>query len=639
MCGIIGWIENKKNDTHVDRILLEKMRDQMFHRGPDGGGTWISADRKVGLGHRRLSILDLSSSASQPMNSTDGTVSLVFNGEIYNYQEIKQQLLQTTDLAWRTDHSDTEVVLNAYLTWGIDCVHKFRGMFAIGIWDSRSEEMWLVRDRVGKKPIYYFKSTERFYFASEIKAIIADTRIPRELNKKSFFHYLSFLTTPAPETLFQGIYKIPPATIMNVKHDGTVNFIKYWDPFQDPNGQISSEEEAKSGILNLLRESVALRKVSDVPVGVFLSGGVDSSANAALFSENEKKPVKTFSIGYDANYKSYKNELEYARIMADKVGAEHYERLLNIDDFINFLPRMVQLQDEPIADPVCVPLYYVAELARKNGVTVCQIGEGSDELFHGYPAWPQIQALQAKLNVVRNSGLISLVRALGKIFGNQNLFRYEYLRRASRNEPIFWGGAEAFTHDQKMRLLHPKLRKELDGVTSWEAIEPIYKRFQELPIDHNVTNWMSYIDLNLRLPELLLMRVDKMCMGTSLEARAPFLDHKFVEYALRINPKLKLKDNKLKYILKEAVRGIVPDSLVDRKKQGFGVPVEEWFFDKLGSQAEERIRSFVSQTQLLNSEEIERLIVGKRRAHLWYIYNFVLWWEEYLGSAQQKATN
>jgi asparagine synthase (glutamine-hydrolysing) len=373
-----------------------------------------------------------------------------------------------------------------------------------------------------------------------------------------------------------------------------------------------------------------LRKVSDVPVGVFLSGGIDSSTNAAFFSEGEERPIKTFTIGYEGDYPSYPSELRYARQMATRVGAEYHERILGQNDLLDFLPQMVHLQDEPIADPVCIPVYYVSRLARDNGVMVCQVGEGADELFWGYPGWKM--ALQ-----IQNYNDLHVPRALKRLgltglrcLGKEETFYYEWLRRGIIGQPIFWGGAEAFTQVQKLRLLSPRLRKQLADLTSWEVLEPIRKRFAEKAWAKSHLNWMTYLDLNLRLPELLLMRVDKMSMGVSLEARVPFLDHKFVELAMSIPESVKTKNGTLKYILKKAVRGLIPNEVIDRKKQGFGVPVREWFFDKLGKLAQHELNNFCNHADLLEHAEVQQLISAGNGPQVWYLLNFALWWKEYI---------
>ena len=631
MCGIVGALVFDKASFRITEPYISRMRDVMTHRGPDGAGVWIATDGRVGLGHRRLSIIDLSDAATQPMCNEDGTIWVSFNGEIYNHAEIRTELESIGGHRWKTDHSDTEVILHAFEEWGIECLQKFRGMFAIALWDARARQLWLVRDRIGIKPLYYSIHHGRITFASEIKALLQDSDQPRSVHEEAFFHYLSFLTTPAPQTLFDGIRKLPGGTWLRIKDDGTITEHRYWDVWDHTTPLIGwSEDDIAARLLNELRTAVKLRKVSDVPVGVFLSGGIDSSTNAALFSEGETRPVKTFSIGYQGEYQSYQNELHYARRMAQEVGADHHERLLTIDDLLDFLPLMIKLQDEPIADPVCVPVYYVSKLARDNGVIVCQVGEGSDELFWGYSAWKQMLQLQQWNDLpvprwLKRFGLLSL-GALGKTQGR----KYEYLRRGSLGQQIFWGGAEAFTEEQKSRLLSPRLARQLRGATSWDAIRPIRQRFEDKAWEKGHLNWMSYIDLNLRLPELLLMRVDKMSMGVSLEGRVPFLDHKFVEFAMSIPERVKTKHGTLKHILKKSVRGVIPDELIDRPKQGFGVPVYEWFFDRLGEYAESELEMFCKKTDFLNPNEVSRLVRERRGPEVWYLLNFALWWKEYI---------
>ncbi|HUT84170.1 MAG TPA: asparagine synthase (glutamine-hydrolyzing), partial [Thermodesulfobacteriota bacterium] len=353
MCGVVGALSFQQGSFTVTKSYIVKMRDTMVHRGPDGAGVWVDNDGRVGLGHRRLAIIDLSESAAQPMCNEDGTLWLSFNGEIYNHRDLRKELSECGIHRWKTDHSDTEVVIHAFEQWGIDCLHRFRGMFAFALWDANRRDLWLVRDRIGIKPLYYSIHNGRITFASEIKALLADPDQRREVDETAFYHYLSFLTTPAPQTLFTGIKKLQGGTWLRVKDTGQYQEERYWDVYD----QVSCladmpEKEIKWHLLEQIRASVALRKESDVPVGVFLSGGLDSSANTALFSEGEGKPVKTFSIGYSGDYNSYPNELSYARMMASQVGAEHHELILTVEDLLDFIPRMIHLQDEPIADPV-----------------------------------------------------------------------------------------------------------------------------------------------------------------------------------------------------------------------------------------------------------------------------------------------
>ena len=636
MCGLVGALSFNSSDFKITDSYITKMRDTMVHRGPDGKGTWIDKDCKVGLGHRRLSIIDLSEKANQPMSNQEGAVHLVFNGEIYNHSEIRDELEKLNRYEWQTHHSDTEVLLHAYEEWGISFIERLRGMFSIAIWDSTEECLWLIRDRVGIKPLYYSIHNERVVFGSEIKALLEDDEQVKEINEEGVFHYLSYLTVPAPNTLFNGIKKLPGGSWMRFNKDGTHEQEKYWDVLENTVDLTNlTEEEVAEELLNKLRESVELRKVSDVPVGVFLSGGIDSSTNAALFSESGQSKVKTFSIGYDGEYDSYKNELEFAKIAADNANASYHERLLNADDLIDFLPDMVKLQDEPIADPVCVPLYYVSKLAKENDVTVCQVGEGADELFWGYPHWKRVLGIQNFSDRFLPKSALRLALSILKFLNKDKDWRYEAIKRCSLGQPIYWG-PEPYTHAQKMELLSPRLRKSFGKTTSWQAIKKIHDDFVEKSESNSNLDWMSYVDLNLRLPELLLMRVDKMSMGVSLEARVPFLDHKFVEYSMSIPSELKTKNGTLKYILKKAVRGIIPDKIIDREKQGFAAPIKEWSKDSLGEIGRSQLERFCKETDILNWTVVKEYFDGDNskstyiKQEWWPLLNLAMWWSFYI---------
>ena len=630
MCGIAGTVSFDNSNYKVNAEYIENMNQTMSHRGPDGSGVWISGDSRVGFGHRRLSIIDLSEKANQPMINDDKTVAIIFNGEIYNHQEIRNELESTNRYIWNTDHSDTEVILHAFEEWGIECLNKFRGMFAIAIWDDKAKNLWLIRDRVGIKPLYYSIHDGRVVFASEIKALLEDPDQKREINEEAVFDYLSYLTTPAPHTLFDGIYKIPGGTWLCFDMKGNVKEHRYWDVLDNIKDLSKmTEEDISSNLLSQLREAVHLRKVSDVPVGVFLSGGIDSSTNAALFSEGENKKVKSFSIGYEGEYQSYKNELNYAKLAAKHTEAQYHEKLLSIEDLINFLPDMVKHQDEPIADPVCVPLYYVSKLAKDNNVTVCQVGEGADELFWGYPHWKKVLRIQNFADrfipniVLRFS--VYLLQTLKLNYG----WRYEALRRLSLNQPIYWG-PEPYTHTEKMRILSPRMREKYKDQTSWKSIKPIYDNFLNKSQSQDKLDWMTYIDLNLRLPELLLMRVDKMSMIVSLEARVPFLDHKFVEFSMSIPSEIKTKNGQLKYILKKAVRGLIPDKIIDREKQGFAAPISEWSQESLGELGKIKVKEFCDNTDILDWDHVKGYLDDNKGIEWWPLLNLGIWWSIYI---------
>ena len=631
MCGIAGMLAFDRGDMRVTAPVVTGMRECVAHRGPNGGSTWVDEAGRIGLGHRRLSIIDLADEANQPMANEDGSLRLIFNGEIYNHAELRRELSQTGRHRWLTNHSDTEVILHGFEEWGIDVLKRLRGMFAFALWDARAKALWLVRDRVGVKPLYYSLDADRVTFASEIKALLAVPGQGRAVHEESLFHYLSFLTTPGTQTLFDGVQKMAPGTWMRIGSDGQVRRQRYWDVWDAAQPIDGGTDEALGErILAKLRESVSLRKVSDVPVGVFLSGGVDSSTNAALFAEGESRPVRTFSIGYDRDYSGYANELHHARAMAERINSEHHERRLTREDVIEFLPAMVHLQDEPIADPVCVPVYYVAKLARDSNTIVCQLGEGADELFIGYPNW--LQALERQRQddfpvprFMKGVGASALNAA-----GYGHAWQTEYLRRGSRGEPLFWGGAESFPDAEKRQLLSPRLRDQFRNLTSWDALAPIRADFLAKAHETSHLNWMSYLDLRLRLPELLLMRVDKMTMGVGLEARVPFLDHELVELAMSIPSDRKAPHGKLKHLLKTAVRELVPAELIARRKQGFGVPVDDLFAGRLADIATRELTRFSRDSGLIDLEAALTLVRTGQGSKTWYLLNLAMWWRHFI---------
>ena len=630
MCGINGALNFGESAFRITPQYIQAMRDAMAHRGPDGTGLWINERATVGLGHRRLSIIDLSERAAQPMCNEDGTLWITYNGEIYNHAEVRRELERLGGHRWKTDHSDTEVILHAFEQWGIACLERLRGMFAFALWDEKRQELWLVRDRIGIKPLYYSVHHGRLTFASEIKGLLADPQQERAVREESLFHYLSFLASPAPYTLFDGIMKVEAGTYLRVRQrDGQIEKRRWWDVWDHTQPLVGvSEDEIAERIIDELRTAVRIHKESDVPVGIALSGGIDSSVNTALFSESNGMAVNTFTVGYDREYPSAVNELTEAREAATLFHTRHHDQRLTMQDLREFLPRLATLQDEPIGDPVCVPVYYLAKQVRDNGVIVCQFGEGADELFCGYDTWDLRIRLQQydDLPVPRAAKRLGL--SVLSSAGRERDFSYEYLRRGSRGEPVFWSGAESYTDAMKRALLSPRLRERFRDLTSWEPLAATRRRFEEKAWEKSPLHWMTYADLNLRLPELLLMRVDKMGMGSSVEGRVPFLDHKFVELAMSIPTDVKFRNRELKHIYKKAVRGVIPDAIIDRKKQGFAVPVHEWFSEGLRDEVRSELRAFCEESDLFEWSAVEAVLEDRKwKAPSWILLNLALWWK------------
>ncbi|MDP6793282.1 MAG: asparagine synthase (glutamine-hydrolyzing) [Anaerolineales bacterium] len=625
MCGICGLLQ-LPGQQPVSGELLNRMRDLIQHRGPDDAGSYLSPDGRIGLANRRLAIIDLSSSGRQPLSNEDGTIWIAYNGETYNFVELRSEL-QARGHNFRSE-TDTEVVVHLYEQYGVECVQHMRGMFALAIWDENVRRLFLARDRLGVKPLYYAFAPDAFLFASEIKCLLAHSSLARSVDNEAFYHFLTFLTTPAPQTLFKGIMKLPPGHRAVVNAEGEIRVEEYWDVFTSaqPASTYSFAENAER-VQAGLRDSVRLRMVSDVPFGVLLSGGVDSSINVALMAAQMDQPVQTFSIGYKGAAVDEFNEVHYARQVADRFGTDHHEILIGRDDLANFLPDLIYHQDEPIADPVCVPVYYVCRLAKQSGTTVVQVGEGADELFGGYRhwlaalrlrrfAWPAFSALPGWARTLSLRAATPLLDEL----------RLEYLRRGAAGEELFWGGAIAFGEGSKRSLLTDSFLRSVRGLSSHQPVQQHRRRFDERCPQPDYLSWMSYLDLHMRLPELLLMRVDKMSMATSVEARVPFLDHEFVELVMGMPQRHKLPHLRPKQLLKHAVREIIPANIINRQKQGFRVPVRQWLAESLGRLAERKLHDFCERTDYMRWPEVSKLVYAQDEM-VWYLLNFVLWHE------------
>lgn len=639
MCGICGVWEYGASEGQINPSLIARMRDEMTHRGPDDSGELIFDERRGGFGFRRLSIIDLSAAGHQPMHGCDENTWLVFNGEIYNHAKLREELeARGHKYASRTD---SETIIHLYEERGLDFIHEIEGDYAIALWDAAKQQLVLVRDRIGVKPLYFYYKDGRFIFASEIKAILQHPSVTPDIDEQALYHYLTFLTTPAPTTLFRDIQKLPAGHVLTLKRDGTLNIRQYWDALPPAQPELRDESEHRAEILRLLRDSIRKRMMSDVPFGVFLSGGVDSSANVALMSEQMSRPVETFTVGFsDAEYL---NELQSARRIADQFGTNHHEVIISEKEMQEFLPRLVFHQDEPIADPVCVPLYYVSKLARDSGTIVVQVGEGADEIFSGYDNY--VRHLRIYENFWRHAeglprvfrrALSSLSRPALEATGRKRA-AIELIRRLGADEPLFWGGAVVYDETFKPRVLSQSLRARMNGLSSLHVVEPYLKQIEQERPDSDFLARMTYLELKLRLPELLLMRVDKITMATSVEARVPFLDHHLVEYALALPRSLKVEGTTGKHILKRALEKILPHDLLYEPKRGFGAPVREWFRQGLGGWFDEHLmNSTMRRRDLLDYTFVARMLDEHRQQkkdwgfHLWALLNLSLWYERWI---------
>jgi asparagine synthase (glutamine-hydrolysing) len=610
----------------VDATLLTTMRDRLVHRGPDAAATWIADDRRAGLAFRRLIVVDPAPEAGQPMATADGSLHLVFNGEIYNHRALRAELDAEAPAPWRTDHSDTEVLLRAWERWGVGAIERLRGMFAFAVWDARRRELWLVRDRIGIKPLYLTRSGERVAFASEIKALLADPETPRAVDEDAYFYYLSTHHSPPAQTLFAGIAKVPAGHWLRIGADGATRLERYWEPWDHVRPLVGvADDEIADRLREAIDESVRIRSVADVPVGILLSGGIDSSTVAAFLARHQNTPVRSFSIGY-RDVPADEAELEYARMAARTIGAEHAERRIDLDVVLGELDRCIFLRDEPAGHGTNVITMIVARLAHEHGVVVALTGEGGDEIFAGYPEWPRIARAQALADRLGARGMAAAASRLLALLGRSHTRRRELLRRAARGEPLFWGGSEGLTHEGKLRLLSPRLRERFRERSPWEILAPIHARFRAKAWDPSPVNWMTDLSLFDRLPEMLLQRIDRMSMGVSVEGRVPLLDHHVVTLVLGIPSALKLRNGELKPMLKRAARGLVPDPIIERPKQGMPLPPLAFLgSERVAGPAAREIDAFARQSDLLDPAAAARLwAAGGRRA--WSLMEVARWW-------------
>ncbi len=640
MCGICGVWEYGAAQGNVERALVTAMRDVMTHRGPDDAGELIFDDARGGFGFRRLSIIDLSEAGHQPMRGCTDRVWLVFNGEIYNHAALREGLERRGHVY--ASRTDSETILHLYEERGLDFVHDIEGDYAIALWDADREQLVLARDRAGVKPLYFYQQNGRFIFASEIKAILEHPAVTPEVNEEALYHYLTFLTTPAPQTLFRQIQKLPAGHMLVIDRAGEARITQYWDALPPLSQIVRSEAEHQQNILELLRSSIKKRMMADVPFGVFLSGGVDSSANVALMSELMTQPVRTFTVGFHDTQEL--NELESARAISKRFGTNHHEVMIGRAEMMKFLPELVFHQDEPIADPVCVPLYYVAKLARDTGTIVVQVGEGSDEIFAGYDWFRTYLRIEERFwRHAERTPLLArrAAAAVARPLVQKTLKKRkasELIRRLGANQSLFWGGVGVFDETMKASVLSSEMRARYNGLSTHDVVRQYQETIAAARPDSDYAARMTYLELKLRLPELLLMRVDKITMATSVEARVPFLDHQLIEYAMGLPRSLKVKGATGKHILKRALESVLPKDVLYQPKRGFGAPTREWFRGPEGeSLVRQMLNSSIRKRNFFDYGFIERLADEHRReqydwsANLWCLLNLSVWYDRWIG--------
>jgi asparagine synthase (glutamine-hydrolysing) len=621
MCGICG-IVNFSASEPVDGHLVQRMNDRQAHRGPDDQGYFI--EENVGLGHRRLSIIDLSG-GKQPMFNEDGSVVVVFNGEIYNYADLTGDLIAKGHRF--ATRSDTETIVHAYEQYGEDCMRDFRGMFAFAIWDRKRRRLFLVRDRLGIKPVYYYAGKDFFLFASEIKSLLEHPRVPREVDRKAVDLYLELRYVPGPLTMFKDIFKLQPGHWMSVE-DGRITIKKYWD-LRYPNAAQKSEQDQLTEFEHLLEESVRLRLIAEVPLGVFLSGGLDSSTMLAMMSRITKgERIKTFSVGFETDGPSGEeaagqNEFDYAREVAAHFKAEHHEFRVSADQFREAIPTIVSHLDEPMADPTCIPLYFISKLAREY-ITVVLSGEGADEMMGGYQLYQKTLAMEKMRGWLGPlAGMSSSLASLP--VGDRGR---GYLRRfGNRLEDHYRGIGRPVTPETKLALMGPQ-RFQQTQQDLCEVFNSYFKRVEKT----SDLNRMLYVDAKIWLPEDLLLKADKMTMATAVELRVPFLDHKLVEFTATLADSLKIRQGKGKWILRHVMGSVLPPSIIQRPKKGFSMPTTSLLRSELGDFVHDALLSPHSACrQFFNSQALEDVVTRQEKGRLpgyqtiWSLLVFELW--------------
>ncbi|MBV8843469.1 MAG: asparagine synthase (glutamine-hydrolyzing) [Bryobacterales bacterium] len=632
MCAICG-ILNFDLAKPVDAALIRRMTRVLSHRGPDDEGFYIRSG--VGLGHRRLSVIDLDS-GQQPIFNEDRSAVIVFNGEVYNYQELATEL-EAAGHSFET-RSDTETILHAYEDYGESCVDRLRGMFAFAIWDARERRLFIARDRLGKKPLYYYAGRDFFAFASEIKALLEIPEVPREVDPDSLDLYLSLRYVPGPRTMFKNVYCLQPGHLMVVDRSGIRTQRPYWDIEFPAAGEEDREQPARQRMeefRNLLSESVRLRMIAEVPLGVFLSGGLDSTAilaqATALRGPGER--MKTFSIGYDGPGTEGADELEYARIAARAFHAAHHEYKLKASEFEAFVPDLVWHLDEPMADASCIPLYYISKLAREH-ITVVLSGEGADEILAGYAIYRRMLTLERVRRGV--PGIAAIAPLLARLAPGDKLGRY-LLDSAKPIERRYQSVDRGPGFEGK--------RKLIGDDRAWKSelqLRAIFDSYFSRVAHASTLNKMLYVDAKVWLPDDLLNKADKMTMANGLELRVPFLDHQLVEFAANLPESAKIAGGNGKALLRESMKGFLPEAILKRPKKGFPVPLSPWLRGPLRPFVRDRLCSPGSAfSNYMDGSGVVRLVEEHeagidRSQELWTLIVFESWERQFTRPALER---
>ncbi len=626
MCGIVGFVNSDK--TPVNLSVLERMNQAIIHRGPDEDGFYVKDN--VGLAMRRLSIIDLSG-GQQPIFNHDKTKAIVFNGEIYNFQELRADLEKRGHHFYT--HSDTEVIIHLYDEYGFDCVQHLRGMFAFAIWDDIEKSLFIARDRIGKKPLLYSKQPNGdLVFGSEFKALLQHPSITKEVDYEAIHHYLSYLCVPAPLTAFKQIRKLEPAHWLLWKN-GQIKTKRYWLPDFHTKIKIS-EKEAEEETLRLLREATKMRMISEVPLGAFLSGGVDSSTVVALMAEQSDQPVKTFSIGFEEEDFS---ELKYAKIVANHIGAEHHEFIVK-PNAIEILPKLVEHYGEPYADSSAIPTYYVSLETRKH-VTVALNGDGGDESFAGYERYLAMR-LSEKYHKIPSLLRKSLIESAVNLFPTSEIKRSRardlkrFINAASLPKvERYFRWVSAIDRGSKESLYTEDFKNQVKSADSAKFLQQWFDKSN----GNGIVDATMFTDQMTYLPNDLLVKVDIASMANSLEARSPLLDHKVIEFAASLPESIKLKGAENKSLLKKVASRLVPKEVLYRKKMGFGIPLTHWLRGELKDYMRDNLLSEkFAKRGIIKPDVVEKLVnehIDSEKDNVWQLWTLLmleLWFQKFI---------
>lgn len=629
MCGIVGKLHLIPGAA-ANREEIERMMRPISHRGPDGQGFYL--DGPVGFGHLRLAIIDVDG-GPQPMTNEDGTVWIVFNGEIYNFQGLREDLVARGH-KFRS-RSDTEVIIHLYEEYGDDCVRHLRGMFAFAIWDAKRQRLFVARDRVGIKPLYYCQTRDALFFASEFKGIVADPSVPRDVNLPALRQFFSFYYLPGEETLFSSVHKLAPGHTLAVEN-GKLTMGRYWDLQFTEDRWNRTFEEVVEELHGLLGSTVRDHMIADVPVGVLLSGGVDSSAVLNFAVQGTEKTVKAFTIGFDGN--QVVDERPFARMAARQFGAEHYELSITAEDFWKFLPGYVWHMEEPVCEPPAIALHYISELARQH-VKVVLSGEGGDEAFAGYPNYPHMLRLERIRRTMgplaRPVGAIS--GSVGNLLGFERMARYGHALGRSLGDHYFsrTSTPTATFNRQAHEIFSPSLL----AATSDNAAAAFMAGLLQPVKKSSLLDQMLYADTKTWLPDDLLVKADKITMASSLELRVPLLDHKVLEFAASLPQEYKVRGKETKRALKAAFAKILPQEILTRKKAGFPVPYSRWLSGPLAPRVREIILSEKAKSRgYFVPKALDRLVDSHERTHahpkaIFSLLVVELWHRQFVDSA------